>query len=132
MLAKLLSGAEGQREENGSLPKRVKGFGLPKERLLRKSQEFFHVYRSGSRLRGKGFSLVYTSNNLTYSRLGISVNRRIRGAVHRNRIKRIIRENFRLHHELFPGSCDIVFTVSPDFNLATVDAVKEALQRLPG
>ena len=110
----------------------MKGFGLPKERLLRKSQEFSSVYRSGSRLRGKGFSLVFLANNQSYSRLGISINRRIRGAVYRNRIKRIIRENFRLHHEIFPNSCDIVFTVAPGFALQTFDAVKEALQGLPG
>ena len=110
----------------------MKGLGLPKERLLKKSQEFSRVYKSGSRLRGKGFSLIFKANNLTYSRLGISVNRRIRGAVYRNRIKRIIKENFRLHHELFPNSCDIVFTVAPDFSMETVDAVKEALQGLPG
>ena len=106
------------------------GFGLPKERLLRKTQEFSIVYRRGSRLRGKGFSLVVLANNLSYSRLGISVHGRIRGAVRRNRIKRIIRENFRLHRNLFPGSCDIVFTVAPNFSLPTTEAVKEALAGL--
>ena len=106
----------------------MKGLGLPKERLLRKSQEFSHVYKNGDRLRGKGFSLIFLANDFAYSRLGISVNRRIRGAVNRNRIKRIIRENFRLHQELFPNSCDVVFTVAPDFSIKTVDAVKEALQ----
>ena len=105
----------------------MKGFRLPKERLLRKSQEFSPVYRCGSRLRGKGFSLVFLANNRTYSRLGISVHRRIRGAVRRNRIKRIVRENFRLYRELFPSSCDIVFTVAPGFPLHTAEAVKEAL-----
>ena len=108
----------------------MNGFGLPKERLLRKSQEFSRVYRSGSRLRGKGFSLVFLANNRTYSRLGISVHRLIRGAVRRNRFKRIIRENFRLHRELFPSSCDIVFTVAPGFTMHTADAVREALAGL--
>ena len=73
------------------------------------------MYRKGSRLRGAGFSLVYQANGLTTSRLGISVHRLIRGTVHRNRIKRMFREVFRLHRGLFPQSCDIVVTVRPDF-----------------
>ena len=105
----------------------MRRFGLPKEKLLRNTQEFSRVYRKGSRQRGKGFSLVFLANDFSYSRLGISVHRLIRGAVRRNRIKRIIRENFRLHQELFPRSCDIVFTVAPDFNLHQTEDVRKAL-----
>jgi len=49
------------------------------------------------------------------SRIGISVHRKIRGAVKRNRIKRIIRESFRLWQKQYPAGADIVFAVRPDF-----------------
>lgn len=108
----------------------MKGFGLPKERLLRKSLEFSRVYRQGSRLRGQGFSLVFLANDLPYSRLGISVHRMIRGAVRRNRIKRIVRESYRLHRDLFPISCDIVFTVAPGFSIRKTEGVSKAVAGL--
>lgn len=108
----------------------MKGFGLSRESLLRKPHEYSRVYRKGSRLKGEGFSLIYLANDLSYSRLGISVHRLVRGAVRRNRIKRIVRELFRLHRELFPGSSDIVFTVSPDFALTGPDAVRDVLAGL--
>jgi ribonuclease P protein component len=93
----------------------VKRFGLPKDSLLRKSREFAQVYRKGRRQQGSGFSLIVLANGLASSRLGISVHRLIRGAVRRNRIKRMFREVFRLHRDIFPHSCDIVVTVRPDF-----------------
>jgi len=70
----------------------------------------------GSRLHGKGFSLICTPNSTGASRLGISIHRKIRGAVRRNRLKRIIRESFRLWQNTYPPGADIVFAVRPDFS----------------
>ncbi|MHB8809558.1 MAG: ribonuclease P protein component [Desulfobulbaceae bacterium] len=106
----------------------MKRFGLPKESLLRKSREFAQVYRKGGRLPGAGFSLVFLANGLTASRLGISVHRLIRGAVHRNRIKRMFREVFRLHRDIFPQSCDVVVTVRPDFSCPATSLLEAAVR----
>lgn len=96
-----------------------KRFGLPKVCLLRKSGEFNRVYRRGKRLHGQGFSLIYAKNCLEYNRLGISVPKKTGRAVDRNRIKRIIRESFRLHRNSFPEKSDIVLTVRTGFSLAS-------------
>ncbi|MEA3469052.1 MAG: ribonuclease P protein component [Thermodesulfobacteriota bacterium] len=90
---------------------------LPKTALLRKGREFDKVYRQGTRWHGKGFSLIFCANELGYNRIGISVHRKLKGAVKRNRIKRIIRESFRLQRSLYPDDADIVFAVRPDFCL---------------
>ncbi len=91
-------------------------FMLPKTCLLRKNGEFDRVYRQGRRLHGKGFSLIFTANAMEYNRLGISVQKKTGRAVDRNRIKRIIRESFRLHRDSFPVKSDIVLTVRPGFS----------------
>jgi ribonuclease P protein component len=95
------------------------------------------VYRSGARLYGKGFTLVYlreeqSDNRLSGSRLGISVPRKVGNAVRRNRIKRIVREAFRLHREVFPQGSDIVFAVRPGFPLTGMQAVRDAVAVLAG
>ena len=92
------------------------GNRLLKSALLRKGSDFEHVYRRGKRLHGTGFSLICRANSSGLTRLGISVHRTIRGAVKRNRIKRIIRESFRLWREQYPSGMDIVFAVRPDFS----------------
>jgi ribonuclease P protein component len=88
------------------------------------------VYRQGRRLRGPGFALIFMSNGLPGNRLGISVHKVIRGAVRRNRIKRMIREVFRLRRDLFPQGCDIVFTVSPDFRFTSTGSLQTAVADL--
>ena len=89
--------------------------GLPKSALVRKKWEFEEVYSKGKRLHGDNFTLICMSNSSGSSRLGVSVHRKIRGAVKRNRIKRIIRESFRLEQKQYPEGADIVFAVRPGF-----------------
>lgn len=110
----------------------MKRFALPKSSLLKKSAEFNQVYRRGNRLRGEGFALIYLNGDQADSRLGISVSRKVGNAVRRNRIKRIMRETFRLHREIFPRSSDIVIAVRPDFSLAGMHAARASIARLTG
>jgi len=100
---------------------------LPSRALLKKSGQFDVVYREGRRRRGAGFVLVFRPNQLDTSRLGISIHRKLRGAVRRNRIKRIVREVFRLFREIFPAHCDVVFAVRPEFTLDSPLQVREAV-----
>jgi len=90
------------------------------------------VYRYGTRLRGRGFALIFLTGSGACRRLGISVPSKVGNAVRRNRIKRIVRETFRLHRDVFPPASDIVFTVRPDFSLQGMAAVRNAVSALTG
>jgi ribonuclease P protein component len=109
----------------------LKRFALPKTCLVRKGWEFEQVYRQGKRFHGAGFSLIYHTNELGSNRLGISISRKIKGAVKRNRIKRIIRESFRLCRGWYPRDADIVFAVRPGFLLDSQSSVSQAVSLLP-
>ncbi|MDX9896117.1 ribonuclease P protein component [Desulfofustis limnaeus] len=108
----------------------MQGSGLPKKCLLRKNGEFNTVYRQGKRLYGRGFGLVYLTNRCGYNRIGISVSRKVKGAVVRNRIKRIFKESFRLNRGLYPPEADIVVTVRPDFSLQSPQHIDQAVKSL--
>lgn len=88
---------------------------------------------------GANFSLILLPNNAAHNRLGISIHGQLRGAAKRNRIKRIIREFFRLNrkflqeHSIGSGKLpylDIVVTVRQGFNLKNPQEVAEAFNRL--
>ena len=112
---------------------------LPKIYLQRKKSEFDNVYLRGKRVHGENFSLILLPNNLEKNRLGISIHGQLKGAAKRNRIKRIIREFFRLDRrflqEKSSRSCelpfmDIVITVRKGFNLGKPADVAAAVSSM--
>jgi ribonuclease P protein component len=53
------------------------------------------------------------AQNQDKARLGISVNKKTGNAVHRNRLKRLAREAFRLNRHSFNSQVDIVLSIQP-------------------
>jgi len=64
---------------------------------IRKRSEYQAIYDTGRRIPSNSFVLFLQKNDLGRPRLGITVTRRIGGAVRRNRGKRLLREIFRRH-----------------------------------
>jgi ribonuclease P protein component len=69
----------------------------PKRRRLSRSGEFDRVYRDGSSIATR-YLVLYTfprkEEDREEVRLGVSVNRKVGGAVDRNKVKRTLREAF--------------------------------------
>ena len=112
---------------------------LPKTYLLRKKSEYADVYQNGKRVHGENFSLILAPNNSDHNRLGISIHGQLKGAAKRNRIKRIIREFFRLNRhfiqEKSSKSCelpfmDIIITVRKGFNLKNPAEIAQSVHCL--
>jgi ribonuclease P protein component len=62
---------------------------------LRNGAEFRRVFEKGVRLPGPLFLLVAAENRHGHDRLGLTVSRKVGGAVLRNRARRLMREGFR-------------------------------------
>lgn len=68
-----------------------------RHRKLRKTDEFSSVFRFKRVRRGECLDAHYAPNGLPFSRLGLVVGKKVLPrAVDRNRVKRILRECFRL------------------------------------
>lgn len=88
-----------------------------KRNRLSRSADFDRVYREG-RSHANRHLVVYAfprlSENEDGPRLGVSVGRKIGGAVERNRVKRLLREAFWTAAESLPDGYDFVLVARPD------------------
>jgi len=87
--------------------------GFPKERHVRKRREFLAASRNGRRVRTQNLIILTNRNGLDFPRLGITANKKVGKAVFRNRIKRLIREYFRLNNNRFRVGYDFIVLVKP-------------------
>ena len=88
-----------------------------KRSRLSRSADFDRVYREG-RSHASRHLVVYafprSSSDEEEPRLGVSVGRKVGGAVERNRMKRLLREAFWATSESLPEGYDFVLVARPD------------------
>jgi ribonuclease P protein component len=66
------------------------------------------------RVDGRLFNVAATSSERTYDRLGLTVSRRVGGAVERNRAKRLLRDAFRRRTPHAGGHWDLVLVAKKE------------------
>lgn len=87
-----------------------------KAHRLQKADEFSSVFVFRKVIHGKFFKLHYKPNDLVNSRLGFMVSKKIhKRANQRNYMKRIIREYFRTHQNLWQP-VDLIIRVQRHFS----------------
>ncbi len=105
---------------------------FPKSRRLQSSPEFKAVY-DAKRSVSDAWLVVYAKpNGTTTSRIGLSVSRKVGNAVKRNRLRRLLREAYRLHQHEYPAGFDFVLvgrTRSTDPTL--IEYIETLRQLLP-
>jgi ribonuclease P protein component len=106
---------------------------FPRQHRLLRRGEFVRVQQQGRRIHTAHFILLLLRAQARdanpYTRLGVTVGRRVGGAVQRNRIKRVVREVFRRNRALFPPEYDVVLVARPGAERLDYDAVRSELVR---
>ncbi len=110
----------------------MKRFSFPKKKRLAGSRQFKAALEHRRRVSGELLTLYTAPNDCGHPRLGISVARACGGAVLRNRLKRLVREAFRLSQNDVPAGFDYLVMVSPAWVRLWADSgrLKDAVKRL--
>ncbi len=114
-----------------------------KPETLKFNFEFSRVYRYGKCAGGKILSVhmmrrypgVKQSGYTVDPRVirpGFCANKRVLGAVGRNRVRRLLREAFRSYEDKLPGGIDIVLTYKGGKDIPSLGEFKEELGKALG
>jgi ribonuclease P protein component len=126
------------REDEGKVRRssqHKEGYGFGKSERIKRNFEYRRVYREGISYRDGIFILTICKNDAAHHRLGISIRAsKVPLASKRNRIKRLIREVFRINKEKIKnGPYDVVITIAktPPYRL-NYSIVENSLKTLLG
>ncbi|HEY2200548.1 MAG TPA: ribonuclease P protein component [Solirubrobacteraceae bacterium] len=90
------------------------GARSPRRGRLSRSADFDRVLRNGRSHAGRELVLyVFPRGGDESPRLGLSVSRKVGGAVERNTVKRLLREAFAGQRERLPAGTDVVVIARP-------------------
>jgi len=101
--------------------------GFPRKRRLIRRRDFLQAQARGKKFHTPHFGVCLALKEGDGPRLGLVVGRKVGPAVQRNRVKRLLREFFRRHQELFPPA-DIVLMAKKGAAQLTYAQVEEELR----
>jgi len=86
---------------------------FPAALRVKRGEDFDRAYAARRRRDFGGIVVYACPNGLPVTRLGLSVSRKVGGAVARNRMKRLLREAFRAVQQELPRGLDLVVVARP-------------------
>lgn len=97
---------------------------------LRKNNQFVFVYKNSKSYANKYLIMYCKENGLYINRLGISVSKKVGNSVIRHKVKRLVKESYRLHENMFNSGLDIVIIARPSSSDAIFFETESALLHL--
>lgn len=97
---------------------------------LKKNYEFMRIFKKGRFQAGKFMTLYVLENRFGSNRLGITASRKVGNSVKRNRLKRLIRENYRLIEDNIESGFDIIFVARESNIMPEFDDIRKEMKYL--
>jgi len=104
-----------------------KDFSFTKDSRITKSYDYRRIQYTGIRRTTKNFIVLFVYKNESPARLGLTVSRKVGGAVQRNRVKRLLREFFRSSRSCFPQYLDVSIIARRGASNLDLEAVNKEL-----
>ena len=97
---------------------------------LKKNRDFQQVYRKGTSAASRQFVMYVLKNGTPVNRLGITVSKKVGNSVVRHRVKRLVKEGYRLQETAYTQGFDIVVVARPSAAGCSFADAESALQKL--
>lgn len=105
---------------------------MKKIKTLKKNYEFNNVLNKGKFYLGKQIIIYISKNKINENRIGIAISTKLCKATKRNRLKRLIRENYRLIKDNMKQGYNIVFlwNKKADFRDANFSIIEKDMKSI--
>lgn len=97
---------------------------------LKKDEDFRKVYKRKKSMANKLLIIYVLENKTEINRLGFTVSKKVGKSVIRSRIKRLLRESYRLNDHKIIGGHDIVFVARNTCVGASYKEIESAMMHL--
>ncbi len=97
---------------------------------LKKNADFQKVYQKGKSAANRHLVLYVCHREDNVNRIGISVSKKVGNSVVRHRLKRLIKESYRLNETEFAGGLDMIFIARPGAREASFPEIERAVLHL--
>lgn len=97
---------------------------------LKKNRQFQFVYKNSKSYADRYLVMYVKENGTDKNRIGISVSKKVGNSVVRHRVKRLVKESYRLHEAIFNSGLDIVIVARKSTAFAGYYEIEEALLHL--
>ena len=103
---------------------------MKKTIMLKKNKEFKYVFLKGNFYRGKYIQAFIMKNSNSVNKLGLAISRKVGKSVKRNKIKRLLRENYRMYENKLKKGYTFIFlwNKNQDVNVASYYKIKTDLE----
>ena len=94
---------------------------MKKTIMIKRRNDFKILFSNGKIVYNKNLTFYFLKNKLNINQLGIAVSKKSGNAVDRNRIKRLIRENYKIFEEKLSTGYNLLFSVNKKCEIEKVD-----------
>lgn len=103
---------------------------MKKTITIKSSRDFSRTFHRGKSNANKYLVIFIIKNNLNINKIGISIGKKVGNSVNRNRIKRLIRESYRVLENKLKTGYDIVFVPRQPSKTADYKDIFDSLSKI--
>lgn len=97
---------------------------------LKKNEDFRKVYQKKRSMANKLLIIYILENGYEFNRVGFTVSKKVGKSVTRSRVKRLLRESYRLNDEKILQGYDIIFVARDTASEASYKEIESAMLHL--